>query len=220
MLEGGAADDRKGLLLALSSPSGAGKSSLAKRLLKWDSSIVFSVSATTRRQREGEVHGRDYLFYDHATFEEIVKKDRMLEYARVYGNYYGSPADPVEEALRQGQDVLFDVDWQGVQQIRGSHLGLNVVSIFILPPSIRELEQRLVKRGQDSPEVIAGRMEQARSEINHWPEYDYVLINRNLGLAAEQITSIVMAERLKRQRQSGLTGFVQKLNSEFERMAR
>jgi guanylate kinase len=208
--------DRRGLLIILSSPSGAGKSTLTRRLLDWDPSFRFSVSATTRPPRPGEEHGHDYYFFDRAEFENLVETGGMLEHAEVFGNFYGSPRQPVEEAIEAGHDVLFDIDWQGGQQVRNSVLSRDVVSIFILPPSIAELERRLHSRGQDSDEVIAGRMEKSRDEISHWAEYDYVLVNRDLDTAYDELKAIVTAERLKRERQTGLNEFVRRLNKEFE----
>jgi guanylate kinase len=207
---------RRGLLIILSSPSGAGKSTLARRLRDWDPEIRFSVSATTRAPRPGEVDGREYHFRSRAAFEAQVAAGEMLEHAEVFGNLYGSPKAPVAEAMEVGVDTLFDIDWQGGQQIRNSSLGKEVVSIFILPPSIAELEARLRGRGQDSDEVIHGRMARARDEISHWAEYDYVLINRDLDEAAAKLCGIVSAERLRRDRQPDLTEFVRGLNSEFE----
>ena len=207
---------RRGLLLILSSPSGAGKSTMAKMLMQWDPTIKFSVSATTRKPRAGEEHGVHYWFHDHDKFRALIEADGMLEHAEVFGNYYGSPRGPVEEAMAEGRDTLFDVDWQGGQQIRNSPLGKDVVSVFILPPSIAELERRLRGRGQDSDEVIAGRMAKSRDEISHWAEYDYVLVNENVEETFARLQAIVIAERLKRDRQPGINGFVRQLNTEFE----
>lgn len=207
---------RRGLLLILSSPSGAGKSTLARLLMDWDASLKFSVSATTRPPRDGEVEGREYYFRSRNEFEAMVGSGDMLEHAEVFGNLYGSPKQPVVEAMENGRDVLFDIDWQGGQQIKQA-MRDDVVSIFILPPSIADLEKRLRGRGQDSTAIIADRMEKSRSEISHWPEYDYVLVNQNLAAAFEELKSIVVAERLKRERQPDLTGFVRALNQEFEK---
>jgi len=207
---------RKGLLLILSSPSGAGKSTLARRLMDWDPTLRFSVSATTRPPRPGEVDGREYHFTSREDFQRMVAEGEMLEYAEVFGNFYGSPRGPVERAMRDGRDTLFDVDWQGGQQIRDSALGRDVVSIFVLPPSIAELERRLRGRGQDSDEVIARRMDKARDEISHWAEYDYVLVNEDIDRAEERLKTIVMTERLRRDRQTGLAEFVRGLNEEIE----
>ncbi|MDI3337284.1 guanylate kinase [Defluviimonas aestuarii] len=207
---------RKGLLIILSSPSGAGKSSLAKRLMQWDPTLRFSVSATTRKPRNGEVDGKDYYFRSREEFEAMVAAGEMLEHAEVFGNFYGSPKGPVEQAMKEGRDTLFDIDWQGGQQIRRSSLAKDVVSIFILPPSIADLEARLRNRAQDSDEVIAGRMAKSRDEISHWGEYDYVIINRDLDVAEDELKTILKAERAKADRQPGLTEFVRSLNSEFD----
>ena len=171
---------RRGLLVILSSPSGAGKSTLAKRLMAWDCRLSFSVSATTRTPRTGELDGREYFFKSRDEFLKMVKDGEMLEHAEVFGNFYGSPKAPVEAAIADGRDVLFDIDWQGGQQITNSALKDAVVSVFILPPSITELERRLNTRGQDTDDVIAGRMTKSRDEISHWAEYDYVLVNDDL----------------------------------------
>lgn len=208
--------NRRGLLIILSSPSGAGKSTLAKRLMAWDSDIRFSVSATTRPPRSGEEHGKDYFFLSRDEFEAMVAKGDMLEHAKVFGNLYGSPRMPVQNAIENGRDVLFDIDWQGGQQIAGSALKDSVVSIFILPPSIAVLEQRLNSRGQDSVEVIADRMAKSRDEISHYAEYDYVLINDDLETTWENLRAILTAERLNRNRQPHLVEHVRGLNSEFE----
>jgi guanylate kinase len=205
---------RRGLLLILSSPSGAGKSTLARRLMGWDPTIRFSVSATTRSPRPGEVDGRDYIFRDRPGFEAQVLAGEMLEHAEVFGNLYGSPRAPVEAAMAEGRDTLFDIDWQGGQQIRNSALGRDVVSVFVLPPSIAELERRLQGRGQDSAEVIAARMAKAQAEISHWAEYDYVLVNRELEATFADLVTILQAERLRRDRQPDLTAFVRTLNQE------
>ena len=209
---------RRGILFVLSSPSGAGKSTLSRRLLEEDPAIGLSVSATTRPAREGETHGEDYFFVDHAEFERMVAEDRMLEHASVFGNSYGTPRAPVEAAIRAGRDMLFDVDWQGAQQLRASDLGQSVVQIFILPPSIAELERRLRARAQDSEEIIARRMAQARDEISHWAEYDYVLINDDLDRCYSRIGTIIAAERLRWTRQKWLFPLVESLNAEFEEM--
>ncbi len=207
---------RRGLLLILSSPSGAGKSTLARRLMEWDPTMRFSVSATTRAPRPGEEHGREYYFNSHAEFQTLVETGQMLEHAEVFGNFYGSPRGPVEEAMRDGRDTLFDIDWQGGQQIRNSALGRDVVSIFILPPSIAELDRRLRGRAQDSDEVIQGRMAKSQSEIIHWAEYDYVLVNDDLDTTFAKLLTILEAERMRRDRQPGLSEFVRGLNKEFD----
>ncbi|MCH8466071.1 MAG: guanylate kinase [Roseinatronobacter sp.] len=210
---------RRGLLIILSSPSGAGKSTLARRLMAWDETIRFSVSATTRAPRAGEGDGREYYFRARAEFEGMIADGEMLEHAEVFGNFYGSPKAPVEAALRDGRDMLFDIDWQGGQQVRNSSLGKDVVSIFVLPPSIAELETRLRMRAQDSDAVIAGRMRKSRDESSHWAEYDYVLVNDDLERTEAALRGIIEAERLRRERQTGLNGFVRALNTEFERRA-
>ena len=207
---------RRGLLIILSSPSGAGKSTLAARLRAWDPTLNFSVSATTRAPRPGEEHGREYYFHSREEFHDMVAKGDMLEHAEVFGNYYGSPKGPVEEAINAGRDVLFDIDWQGGQQVRASALGKHVLSIFILPPSIPELERRLYSRAQDSKEVIDGRMSKSRDEISHWPEYDYVLVNEDLDETEARLKTIVAAERLRLSQQPDLVNVVRRLNKEFE----
>ncbi len=207
---------RRGLLLILSSPSGAGKSTLSRKLLDWDQTIRFSVSATTRAPRPGEEDGREYYFRSREDFEDMVKTGEMLEHAEVFGNFYGSPKAPVEAAMKAGRDTVFDIDWQGGQQIRNSALGRDVVSIFVLPPSIAELDRRLRSRGQDSDAVIAGRMAKSRDEISHWAEYDYVIVNTDIDNAFNQLTTILQAERLRRDRQPQLADFVRGLNREFE----
>ena len=209
---------QRGLLLILSSPSGAGKSTLARRLMAWDPTMRFSVSATTRKPRPGEEHGVHYWFHDHDSFRALVAQGQMLEHAEVFGNFYGSPRRPVEEAMAEGRDTLFDVDWQGGQQIRNSALGRDVVSVFILPPSIGELDRRLRSRAQDSDETIRGRMAKSEAEISHWAEYDYVLINDDLELTFDRLKTILTAERSRRERQPDLPDFVRGLNREFEAM--
>jgi guanylate kinase len=206
---------RKGLLLILSSPSGAGKSTLARRLMAWDPTMRFSVSATTRAPRPGEVDGREYYFRSHAQFEELVAGGQMLEHATVFENRYGSPRAPVEAAMAEGRDTLFDIDWQGGQQIKASQLARDVVSVFILPPSIAELDRRLHTRGQDSAEVIAGRMAKSEAEISHWGEYDYVIINDDIDKSFNALTTILQAERMRRDRQPGLPDFIRTLQQEF-----
>lgn len=211
-------DPRRGLLIILSSPSGAGKSTLSRMLLEWSSDLQFSVSATTRAPRPGEQDGVDYYFKTHEEFDAMVNQGQMLEHARVFDNSYGSPRGPVEAAIADGQDIIFDVDWQGGQQIRASDMAADVLSVFILPPSIAALEERLVKRDQDSAKVVAGRMAKSRDEISHWREYEYVLINEDLQSCFERLKMIVSAARLRREARPSLNGFVDKLNSEFEAM--
>ncbi|KAA9009187.1 guanylate kinase [Histidinibacterium aquaticum] len=207
---------RRGLLIILSSPSGAGKSTLSKRLRVWDPTIRFSVSATTRPPRQGEVDGTDYHFISDHEFRELVTQGDMLEHAHVFGNFYGSPRKPVEEAIGQGCDVLFDVDWQGAQQIRNSPLKDNVLSIFLLPPSIPELRRRLVERAKDEPQVIEKRMQKSWDEISHWDAYDYVLVNDDLDETEDKLKTVVTAERLRRPQQPDLLAHVRRLQQEFE----
>jgi guanylate kinase len=202
--------ERRGLLLVLSSPSGAGKSTLSRLLLEKDDEITMSVSATTRLPRKGEVDGEHYYFSSIDEFEKLVQEDGLLEYAKVFDNYYGTPAAPVMAAMKEGIDVLFDVDWQGTQQL-SQKMKDDLVRVFILPPSKGELLQRLNKRGQDSKEVIASRMEKASDEISHWAEYDYIIINDDLQKSEQELHSILAAERLKRSRQTGLVDFVKTL---------
>jgi len=198
---------RRGLMLVLSSPSGAGKSTIARALLADDARLSMSVSATTRPPRPGEVDGRDYRFVDAATFARMVDDGEMLEHAVVFGNRYGSPRGPVERVLAAGRDVLFDVDWQGTQQLR-QNARADLVSVFILPPSRGELERRLHARAQDSDEVVRGRMAKAADEMSHWAEYDYIVVNREIVSAVAEVTAILAAERLRRERQVGLAEFV------------
>lgn len=207
---------RRGLVIILSSPSGAGKSTLSDRLRSWDKDIVFSVSATTREPREGEKDGCEYFFKPREKFLKMINNNEMLEHAEVFGNLYGSPLGPVSKAIESGQDVLFDIDWQGGQQIRNSTLGKHALSIFILPPSIAELERRLKSRGKDNEDVIKKRMALARDEISHWPEYDYVLINNDLSKTENCLKTIIKAERLKLTQQPQIVNDVRNLNNEFE----
>ncbi|WP_419555492.1 guanylate kinase [Pseudaestuariivita rosea] len=207
---------RRGLLIILSSPSGAGKSTLAKRLMAWDPDIRFSISATTRAPRPDEVDGKDYHFTTEAGFKNQVATGDMLEHAHVFGNFYGSPRAPVETAISAGQDVLFDIDWQGAQQIRNSALGQNTLSIFLLPPSIEELHRRLISRGQDAADVIDRRMQKSWDEISHWDGYDFVLVNDDLDKTEAQLKTILQATRLRRSQQPGLTDHVRALQQQFE----
>ena len=209
---------RRGLLIILSSPSGAGKSTLAKRLMKWDPSISFSVSATTRAPRPGEVDGEDYYFLSEEEFKRQVSNGEMLEHAHVFGNFYGSPQAPVQEAIETGRDVLFDVDWQGEVQIRNSALAPHALSIFLLPPSIPELHRRLIERGSDSSQTIEGRMQKSWAEISHWGYYDFVLVNDDLDATEEKLKTIVAATRLRRTQQPMLLPHVRKLQAEFEEL--
>lgn len=201
---------RRGLMFVLSSPSGAGKTTMSRRLLVDDPDIVISVSATTRPPRTGEIEGRDYRFVDDAGFDALVANDDLLEWAKVFGYRYGTPRGPVETTLHDGRDVLFDIDWQGTQQLHAA-MGEDLVRVFLLPPSITELERRLTDRGTDTADVIAGRMQRAAGEISHWAEYDYVLVNRDSGECLAQVRAILAAERLKRWRQSDLVAFVRDL---------
>ena len=209
--------ESSGLLIIISSPSGAGKSSLASELVKSDENLKFSISFTTRDKRPGEVNGKDYFFVSESNFEDLVKSGEMLEYAKVFGNYYGTPEEPIDVALKNGQDIVFDVDWQGGDQIRESKFSGNVVSIFILPPSIYELENRLLSRRQDTPEVVSNRMSEAKSEIEHWKKHDYVLVNTEFESTLSDIRSIVKSKRLEVSRNPSLKDFVQGLNIEFEK---
>jgi guanylate kinase len=205
---------RRGMMLVLSSPSGAGKSTLTRMLLEVERDIDISVSVTTRPQRPGEVDGRHYQFIQPAQFDALVRQDALLEWAEVFGNRYGTPREPVAAALARGHDVLFDIDWQGTQQL-SQKAGKDLVSVFVLPPSATELERRLHTRAQDDEAVIARRMAKAADEMSHWAEYDYVIINHDLDDAFEQLRHILAAERLKRERQIGLPEFVRGLQSQL-----
>jgi guanylate kinase len=201
---------RRGLLLVLSSPSGAGKTTLSRRLLAADSNVIMSVSVTTRAPRPGEVNGKDYHFISQEEFARLRDRGELLEYAEVFGNFYGTPKRAVLEALQAGRDVLFDIDWQGTQQLAQA-MEEDLVRIFILPPSAEELRERLIGRAQDSASTVAKRMARAADEISHWPEYDYVIVNDNLDVASGEIEAIIRAERLRRRRRTGLTQFVRRL---------
>jgi len=206
---------RRGLMFVLSSPSGAGKTTLARRLLESDANISMSVSVTTRAPRRDEVDGKDYHFIGKAEFDRLAKTEALLEHARVFDNFYGTPRKPVEDALAQGRDVLFDIDWQGTQQLR-EKARADVVSVFILPPSAADLEKRLHSRAQDSDEVIRNRMSRASHEMSHWAEYDYIVINHDVDEAFAEVQSILKAERLKRERRTGLVGFVRGLQGQLQ----
>ncbi|MGJ3259432.1 MAG: guanylate kinase [Rhodospirillales bacterium] len=190
-------------MLVLSSPSGAGKSTISRALLEKHPDLTMSVSATTRPMRPGEVDGKDYYFIDTARFEHMVAEGEFLEHAKVFDNYYGTPRGPVEEALKAGKDVLFDVDWQGTQQLRQNARD-DLASIFILPPSVEELERRLYARAQDPEDVVKRRMDKATSEMSHWAEYDYIIVNEEIPLSVAEAEAILAAERLKRERRVGL----------------
>ena len=205
---------RRGLMFVLSSPSGAGKTTLSRMLLKADRNVELSVSVTTRPKRPGEIEGRDYRFIDLPDFEAMVKKHELLEWAEVFNYRYGTPRRPVEKALRSGRDVLFDIDWQGTQQLREKARD-DLVSVFILPPTAKELHRRLQRRAQDSRAIIVSRMAKAADEMSHWPEYDYVIVNRDIDEAFGQVRAILAAERLKRERRIGLSSFVRALQAKL-----
>jgi guanylate kinase len=206
--------DRRGLLLVLSSPSGAGKTTLARRLITADQDIAMSVSVTTRKPRPGEVEGQDYYFVDDPTFKRMADNNELLEWARVFDNYYGTPRAPVEAAIGQGRDMLFDIDWQGAQQL-SEKMKHDVVRVFILPPSADLLEERLRRRAQDAEDIVQQRMDQAAAEISHWPEYDYVIVNTDVAVSMEGLTAILSAERLRRERLNGLTAFVRDMQNQL-----
>jgi len=203
---------RRGLMMVLSSPSGAGKTTISRRLLETDKEISLSVSVTTRPPRKGETDGRDYKFIDSTEFNLLVNRDQLLEHAKVFGNYYGTPRLPVEATLSEGLDVLFDIDWQGTQQL-AEKAREDLVSVFILPPSWFELERRLFSRAQDDPAEINRRMAKAADEMSHWAEYDYVIVNRDLDQSVAAVRSILLSERLRRRRQVGLAEFVSGLKA-------
>ncbi len=205
---------RRGLMLVLSSPSGAGKTTLSRRLLELDDNVTLSISVTTRKKRPSEMQGRDYYFIDRRRFDELVERGELLEWAEVFDNYYGTPKKPVMDALAAGRDVLFDIDWQGTQQLRESARP-DMASIFVLPPSIPELERRLHTRAEDDYETIHRRMAKVADELSHWSEYDYVVINDDLETAYSEVKTILTAERLKRERQPGLPDFVRRLQAKL-----
>jgi guanylate kinase len=207
---GTSAIQRRGLMLVLSSPSGAGKTTLSRQLLDNDKQIQLSVSCTTRQKRPGERDGVDYRFVDTATFRGMIERKEFLEYAEVFANYYGTPKAPVDEALAGGRDVLFDIDWQGTQQLRDKGR-TDLVTVFILPPSTRDLEKRLLTRAQDPKDIVAQRMAKAADEMSHWAEYDYVVVNSDIGTSLTNLKAILTAERLKRERQVGMSVFVKGL---------
>lgn len=201
---------RRGLMLVLSSPSGAGKTSISRKLLELEDNLSLSISVTTRQRRPGEVQGRDYLFIDRTEFQLRINRGELLEHAKVFDNYYGTPRGPVEQALAAGKDVLFDIDWQGTQQLKANARD-DLVSVFILPPSTRELERRLRTRAQDPEDVVAQRMAKAADEISHYPEYDYILLNDDMAESVWRVQAILHAERLRRERLVGLPDFVRGL---------
>ncbi len=205
---------RRGLMFVMSSPSGAGKTTLSRKLLAADDNIAMSISVTTRKPRPGEMDGQDYYFITQPAFDKMVAAGDLLEYATVFGNSYGTPKKPVEEALTKGRDVLFDIDWQGTQQLAQA-MEDDLVRLFILPPNATMLHDRLAGRNSDSATVVAKRMAEAPREISHWPEYDYVIINDNLDDSHRQVVAILTAERLRRRRQTGLTDFVRKMTKEL-----
>ncbi|WP_409433518.1 guanylate kinase [Litorimonas sp. RW-G-Af-16] len=204
--------NRRGLMIVLSSPSGAGKTTLTRQLLASDPDLTMSVSATTRKPRPGEVEGKDYYFVSKEKFAELESNVEFLEHAKVFDNFYGTPRGPVEDALEDARDVIFDIDWQGAQQLTQAAAD-DLVKIFILPPNMRELEKRLKTRAQDSDSVIAKRMSKSEAEISHWAEYDYVIVNEDLDTALQEVRSIIAAERMRRRRQPWLGGFVKSLIS-------
>ena len=207
---------KKGVLVILSSPSGAGKTSIARALVEENKSFLFSVSATTRRSRPGEVNGREYHFLTVDEFRERINDGQFLEHAKVFGNLYGTPLEPVMESIDDGKDLIFDVDWQGGKQIRSSSLSKFVISIFILPPSIKALQERLMKRAQDSSETVKDRMTKSIGEIMHWKEYDYVIVNNNFEQTLHEVKSIITSEKLRRVRNSQLEEFIETLRYEFK----
>jgi guanylate kinase len=215
MVRNALAGERRGLMFVLSSPSGAGKSTLSRMLIDKTPGLRMSVSVTTRAKRPGEAEGEHYYFIDKARFDQMVRADELLEHAPVFDNHYGTPRHAVEKALSAGEDVLFDIDWQGTQQLR-EKARADVVSVFILPPSAKALEQRLHTRAQDSNAVIRGRMDRAAHELSHWAEYDYVVLNNDLDQAFSEVETILRAERLKRERQTGLSAFVRGLQDQLE----
>ena len=208
----------KGALVILSSPSGAGKTSIARALVEENKNFLFSVSATTRKSRPGEVNGREYHFLTVNEFEERIDNRQFLEHAKVFGNLYGTPLQPVLESINNGKDLIFDVDWQGGKQIRNSSLSKFVISIFILPPSIKALQERLMKRAQDSSDTVKDRMRKSIGEIMHWKEYDYVIVNSNFEQTLHEVKSIITSEKLRRVRNSQLEEFIETLTNEFEEL--
>ena len=208
----------KGVLVILSSPSGAGKTSIARALVKENKNFLFSVSATTRKSRPGEVNGREYHFLTVDEFRKRINDGQFLEHAKVFGNLYGTPLEPVMESINDGKDLIFDVDWQGGKQIRSSSLSKFVISIFILPPSIKALQERLMKRAQDSSETVKDRMTKSIGEIMHWKEYDYVIVNNNFEQTLYEVKSIITSEKLRRFRNSQMEEFIETLTYEFKEL--
>ncbi len=208
----------KGILVILSSPSGAGKTSIARALVEENKNFLFSVSATTRKSRPGEVNGKEYHFLTVDEFRKKINDGQFLEHAKVFGNLYGTPLEPVMESINDGKDLIFDVDWQGGKQIRSSSLSKFVISIFILPPSIKALQERLMKRAQDSSETVKDRMTKSIGEIMHWNEYDYVIVNNNFEQTLYEVTSIITSEKLRRVRNSQLEEFIETLTNEFKEL--
>ena len=206
----------KSILIVISSPSGAGKTSLANAIVEENKNIYFSTSVTTRPPRDGEENGREYIFTNKNKFDEMIINGEFIEYAEVFGNYYGTPKGKTEEFLINGKDIIFDVDWQGGTKIRNSYLAPSVVSIFILPPSIKTLQERLLNRNKDDDKTVKLRMKEARSEISHWSEYDYILVNDNFEKVKKNILKIIEIEKIKRNRQDMLPDFISKLNTEFD----
>ena len=206
----------KGILAILSSPSGAGKTSIARALVEGNENFLFSVSATTRKSRPGELNGREYHFLTVDEFRQKINDGQFLEHAKVFGNLYGTPLQAVRDSISQGKDLIFDVDWQGGKQIRNSSLSKFVISIFILPPSIKELHERLMKRAQDSSDIVKNRMRKSIDEIMHWKEYDYVIVNRDFDKTLNEVKSIIVSEKLRRFRNNKLEKFVETLTDEFE----
>jgi|TARA_B100001063_G_scaffold60851_1_gene54995 guanylate kinase len=206
----------KGILVILSSPSGAGKTSIARALVEGNENFLFSVSATTRKSRPGELNGREYHFLTVDEFRQKINDGQFLEHAKVFGNLYGTPLQAVRDSISQGKDLIFDVDWQGGKQIRNSSLSKFVISIFILPPSIKELHERLMKRAQDSSDIVKDRMRKSIDEIMHWKEYDYVIVNRDFDKTLNEVKSIIVSEKLRRFRNNKLEKFVETLTDEFE----
>jgi guanylate kinase len=207
--------ERRGLMYVLSSPSGAGKTSIATKLISQDEHISMSISMTTRKPRPGEVDGKDYIFVSKDEFNQAIEGNDLLEWAEVFGNFYGTPREAVENQLKEGRDVLFDIDWQGTQQLH-EKVGNDLVRLFILPPSVNVLEERLKRRGQDEDHIVQARMKEAANQISHWAEYDYVIINENLDESLSEVQNILNAERLKRERRVGLSAFVRNMTTKME----